>query len=49
MDSIFEFFLQHLFTRVPGQLEQEETGVGLGQEVVRRVVLIQNLKRVKMN
>lgn len=44
VDGVFQFLLQHLFTRVPGQLQQEETCVGLWQEVVRGVVFIQHLQ-----
>lgn len=44
MNGVFKFLLQHLFARVPGQLQQEETCVGLWQEVVRGVVLIQHLR-----
>lgn len=44
VDGVFQFLLQHLFTRVPGQLQQEETRVGLWQEVVRGVVFIQHLQ-----
>lgn len=43
VDGVFQLLLQHLFARVPGQLEQEETRVGLWQEVVRRDVFIQHL------
>lgn len=43
MNGVFQFLLQDLFTRVPGQLQQEEACVGLWQEVVRGVVFIQNL------
>lgn len=43
MDGVLELLLQHLLARVPGQLEQEEAGVGLWQEVIRRVVLVQHL------
>lgn len=47
VNGVFQLLLQHLFTRVSGQLEQEEARVGLWQEVVRRVVLIQNLEEEK--
>ena len=43
MDGVFEFFLKHLFAGVARQLQQEEASVGLGQEVVGRVVLVQDL------
>lgn len=47
MDRVFQLLLQDLFARVPGQLEQEEARVGLWQEVVGRVVLIQDLETAK--
>lgn len=43
VDGVLQLLLQHLFTRVPGQLQQEETRVGLWQEVVGGVVLVQHL------
>lgn len=43
VDGVLELLLQHLLARVPGQLEQEEAGVGLWQEVIRGVVLVQHL------
>jgi len=43
VDGVLELLLQHLAARVARQLEQEEAGVRLGQEVVRRVVLVQHL------
>lgn len=48
VDGVLELLLQHLLARVPGQLEQEEAGVGFWQEVIWRVVLVQHLvDRVK--
>lgn len=43
MDGVLELLLQHLLAGIPGQLQQEETGVGLREEVVWRVVFIQHL------
>lgn len=43
VDGVLELLLQHLLARVPGQLEQEEAGVGLWQEVIWGVVLVQHL------
>lgn len=43
VDGVLELLLQHLPARVARQLEQEEAGVRLGQEVIRRVVLVQHL------
>lgn len=48
VNGVFQLLLQHLFTRVPGQLQQEETRVGLWQEVVGGVVLIQHLRTDRM-
>ena len=47
VDGVLELLLQHLPARVPWQLEQEEAGVRLGQEVVRWVVLVQDLKHIQ--
>lgn len=44
VDGVLQLLLQHLLTRVSGQLQEEETRVGLWQEVVRRVVLVQHLR-----
>lgn len=44
VNGVLQLLFQDLFTRVPGQLKQEETRVGLRQEVVGGVVLIQHLK-----
>lgn len=45
VDGVLELLLEHLLAGVTRQLEQEEAGVRLGQEMVRRVVLVQNLTR----
>ena len=45
VDGIAELLLQHWLTGVARNLEQEETGVGLRQVVVRRVVLIKHLEK----
>lgn len=44
VDGVFQLLFQHLLARVSGQLQQEEAGVGLWQEVVGRVVLVQHLR-----
>lgn len=44
VDGVLELLLQNLLARVPRQFEQEEAGVGLWQEVIRWVVLVQHLK-----
>lgn len=44
VDGVLQLLFQHLLTRVSGQLQEEETRVGLWQEVVRRVVLVQHLR-----
>lgn len=44
VDGVLQLLLQHLLARVARQFEQEEAGVGLWQEVIRRVVLVQHLK-----
>ena len=36
----------HLFAGVAGHLEQEEAGVTLREELVRRLVLVQHLQRI---
>ena len=43
VNSIFEFFPQNFFGRVSWHFEEEETGVGLWQEVIRWIVFVQNL------
>ena len=40
VDGVSKFLLQHWFARVARDLEQEETGVGLGKVVVGRMVLV---------
>ena len=44
VDGIAKLLLQYWLARVPRNLEQEETGVGLGKVIVWRVVLVQNLR-----
>lgn len=44
VDGVFQLLFQHLLARVSGQLQQEEARVGLWQEVVGRVVLVQHLE-----
>ena len=44
MDGVLELLAQHLLAGVARHLQQEEARVALGQEVVRRVVLIQDLQ-----
>lgn len=44
VDGVFQLLFQHLLARVSGQLQQEETCVGLWQEMVRGIVLIQHLR-----
>lgn len=41
--GVLQLLLQHLLAGVPGQLQQEEAGVGLREEVVGGVVLVQDL------
>lgn len=43
VDGILQLFLKHLLTGIPGQLEQKEACVGFWEEVIRRVVFIQDL------
>ena len=43
VDGVFELLPEDGLGRVARHLEQEEAGVALGQEVVRRVVLVHDL------
>ena len=45
VDGVFELLPEDGLGRVARHLEQEEAGVALGQEVVRRVVLVHDLRR----
>ena len=49
VDGIAKLLLQHWFAGVARDLEQKETGVGLGQVVVRGVVLVKHLQWQKKN
>lgn len=44
VDGVLQLFLENSLTRVPGHLEQEEAGVALRKEVIRRIVLVQYLQ-----
>lgn len=47
VDGVFELLAQHFLARVARHLEQEEARVALWQEVVWRVVLVQDLHKNK--
>ena len=49
VDGIAKLLLQHWFAGVARDLEQKETGVGFGQVVVWRMVLVQHLQWWKKN
>ena len=49
VDRIAQLLSQNGFARVARHLQQEETGVTLRQEVIRRTVFIQNLRKEMKN